>query len=73
MVPGLTSQGGRLPEKEEEYTKGDVVAVAAEGKEEVCLIGMLDVGTEEMKRSKKGPAMSQGHFIGDGLWKIDLS
>ena len=73
MVPGLTSAGGRLPDKEEAFEKGEVVAVSAEGKEEVCLSGMLDVGTEEMKAKKKGPAMSQGHFIGDGLWKSDLS
>jgi malignant T-cell-amplified sequence len=73
MVPGLTSPGGRLPDKEEAFEKGEVVAVAAEGKDEICMIGMLDVGTEEMKEKKKGPAISQGHYIGDGLWKIDLS
>ncbi|RMZ84334.1 hypothetical protein DV738_g529, partial [Chaetothyriales sp. CBS 135597] len=73
MVPGLTSPGGRLPEDGGGYAKGEVVAVAAEGKEEVCMIGVLDVSTDEMRAKKKGPAISQGHYLGDGLWKIDLS
>ncbi|RMZ79618.1 hypothetical protein DV737_g3342, partial [Chaetothyriales sp. CBS 132003] len=42
------------------------------GKEEVCMIGVLDVSTDEMRAKKKGPAISQGHYIGDGLWKIDF-
>ncbi|KIV78836.1 hypothetical protein PV11_06446 [Exophiala sideris] len=73
MVPGLTSPGGILPDKEEEAKPGDVVAVSAEGKDEVCLIGQLEMGTEEMKAKKKGVAMSAGHYLGDGLWKLDLS
>lgn len=73
MVPGLTSPGGRLPDKEEEITKGEVVVVTAEGKEEACMVGMLELGTEDMKAKKKGPAIEKGHYLGDGLWKIDLS
>jgi len=73
MVPGLTSAGGRLPEKEDEVQAGEVVAISAEGKEEICLIGQLDMGTEEMKEKKKGVAMSGGHYLGDGLWRMDLS
>ena len=73
MVPGLTSKGGRLPSAEEECREGSVVTVSAEGKEEVCMVGVLDVGTEEMKKKGKGPAIEKGHFIGDGLWKLDLS
>jgi len=73
MVPGLTSPGGRLPDKEDEAKAGDVVAIAAEGKQEVCLIGPLEMGTEEMKEKKKGVAISHGHYLGDGLWKLELS
>ncbi len=61
MVPGLTSAGGRLPDREDEAKKGEVVAIQAEGKEEICLIGQLEMGTEEMKDKKKGVAMSAGH------------
>ena len=53
--------------------KGNVVVVKAEGKEEACLVGVLDMGTEEMKKAGKGVAMANGHFLGDGLWKMDLS
>ena len=49
------------------------MAVEAEGKEEICLIGQLEIGTEEMKEKKKGAAMAAGHYLGDGLWKLDLS
>jgi len=82
MVPGLTSPGGRLPggkEMEEwanggkEYEAGDVVVVEAEGKENACLIGVLKMGTKEMKEKKKGVGLEDGHFVGDGLWKLDLS
>jgi PUA domain protein len=73
MAPGLTSPGGRLPDKEHELKAGDVVAVAAEGKEEVCLVGMLKMGTEEMKDKKKGVVMDEGHYLGDGLWNLDLN
>lgn len=82
MAPGLTSPGGRLPDpsaKEAEYrygkeelSKGDVVVVEAEGKEHACMVGTLSVGTEEMKKVKKGGAVDAGHYLGDGLWKLSL-
>ncbi|KAK5123176.1 hypothetical protein LTR85_003374 [Meristemomyces frigidus] len=83
MVPGLTSPGGRLPgdpEAGEEYGNGgkdlevgDVVVVEAEGKENACMVGVLKMGTKEMKEKKKGVGIENGHFVGDGLWKLDLS
>lgn len=75
MVPGLISKGGVLPRDgmDEEIEAGEVVVVRAEGKEEVCLVGVLEVGTKEMKEKKKGPAIERGHYLGDGLWKIELS
>jgi len=79
MVPGLTSPGGRLPsaENEERYGKedldaGTVVVVEAEGKENACLVGQLEVGTKTMKEKKKGLAMSQGHYLGDNMWAAPL-
>jgi malignant T-cell-amplified sequence len=73
MVPGLTSKGGKLPDKDDQLQKGDIAIVTAEGKEEACMIGSLEVGTEEMKAKGKGPAIEKGHYIGDGLWKLDLN
>lgn len=72
MVPGLTSAGGRLPPQDSACKPGDVVVIKAEGKEEVCMVGMLEVGTEEMKEKKKGVAIAAGHFLGDGLWKLEI-
>ncbi|KAL2106032.1 hypothetical protein VUR80DRAFT_7398 [Thermomyces stellatus] len=86
MAPGLTSPGGRLPEDRggeradeavdgrwgRELAKGEPVVVMAEGKEEACAVGVLAAGTEELKAKKKGPAMEDGHYLGDGLWKLRL-
>jgi PUA domain protein len=47
--------------------------VEAEGKEHPCLIGVLKMGTKEMKEKKKGVGIENGHYVGDGLWKLDLS
>lgn len=85
-APGLTSTGGRLPGdkmdggEEEAYGNGgheldvgEVVVVEAEGKENACLIGVLKMGSAEMKEKKKGIAIDGGHYVGDGLWRLDLS
>ena len=70
MTPGMTSAGGKLPD--EDIEKGEVVVIVAEGKSEACMVGMLEQGTKEMKATKKGVAISQGHYLGDGLWKMQL-
>lgn len=72
MAPGLTSTGGKLPDKEGQLREGDVAVIQAEGKEEACLVGQLRMGTEEIREKKKGVAMDSGHFLGDGLWKISI-
>ncbi|BCR86904.1 translation machinery-associated protein 20 [Aspergillus chevalieri] len=72
MAPGLTSPGGRLPDAEHALEKGTIVAVMAEGKENACLVGALKVGTEEMKSKGKGVVMDDGHYLGDGLWRMPL-
>lgn len=53
-----------------ELEEGEVVVVEAEGKEEACLVGQLRVGTKEIKEKKKGVVMDQGHYLGDGLWRV---
>ncbi|KAI7479248.1 hypothetical protein KC351_g7675 [Hortaea werneckii] len=82
MVPGLTSPGGRLPGEPDageygnegkELEPGEVVVVDAEGKENACMIGVLKMGTKEMKEKKKGVGIENGHYVGDGLWKLDSS
>nr|POE47432.1 translation machinery-associated protein 20 [Quercus suber] len=82
MVPGLTSPGGRLPGDKDageygnggkELEEGDVVVVEAEGKETACMVGVLKMGTKEMKEKKKGVGIENGHYVGDGLWKLALS
>lgn len=83
MAPGLTSPGGRLPDpslsdedKErygsEDLEPGQVVVIEAEGKETACMVGVLKMGTKEMKGVKKGQACETGHYLGDGLWALKL-
>ena len=83
MAPGMTSPGGRLPSKElspedqekygtEDLEPGTVVVIEAEGKETACMVGVLKMGTDEMKKVKKGQACEAGHYLGDGLWGLKL-
>jgi malignant T-cell-amplified sequence len=85
MAPGLTSKGGRLPAPREgdegadeegrwsrEIEKGEPVVIAAEGKEEVCAVGILVAGTAEVKEKGKGPVVEDAHYLGDGLWNLAL-
>lgn len=87
MAPGLTSKGGWLPGEEEgdaeeegqggrgaggHCREGEVVTIAAEGKEEICMVGQLKMGTREIRQKAKGVVMDAGHYLGDGLWKINL-
>ncbi|KAF2746580.1 translation machinery-associated protein 20 [Sporormia fimetaria CBS 119925] len=81
MAPGLTSPGGRLPGDEqdgegrygrEELEAGEVVVIEAEGKENACFVGVLKMGTAEMKKVKKGQACEAGHYLGDGLWGLQF-
>jgi malignant T-cell-amplified sequence len=73
MAPGLTSAGGRLPTGEGEdkdLEAGQPVVVRAEGKEEACLVGLLSIGTQEVRSVGKGPVVEEGHYLGDGLWRL---
>ncbi|KAK2006853.1 hypothetical protein LZ32DRAFT_610883 [Colletotrichum eremochloae] len=85
MAPGLTSPGGRLPEPRDgeegpdeeghwsrELEKGEPVIVMAEGKTEACAVGLLVAGTKEVKEKGKGPVVEEAHFLGDGLWRLNL-
>jgi malignant T-cell-amplified sequence len=79
MAPGFTSKGGRLPGEEdsdiygtEELERGTPVVVEAEGKENACFVGVLKMGTAEVKKEKKGQAVEGGHYLGDGLWRLSL-
>lgn len=81
MTPGLTSAGGRLPADpqdpegrygKEDLPEGSPVVIEAEGMDTACMVGVLKVGTEEMKKVKKGQACEAGHYLGDGLWGLQL-
>lgn len=81
MAPGLTSPGGRLPNDpndpehkygDKELEAGEVVVIESEGKENACMVGVLKMGTREMKEKKKGQACEAGHYLGDGLWQLNL-
>ncbi|KAK0627289.1 hypothetical protein B0T14DRAFT_563106 [Immersiella caudata] len=55
-----------------ELEKGEPVVVMAEGKEEACAVGLLVAGTKEVKEKGKGPVIEEAHFLGDGLWRLNV-
>ncbi|KAK0742134.1 hypothetical protein B0T21DRAFT_306540 [Apiosordaria backusii] len=55
-----------------ELEKGEPVVVMAEGKEEAAAVGILVMGTREIKEKGKGPVMEDAHFLGDGLWRLNV-
>lgn len=80
MAPGLISTGGRLPgaggiedwADKRELEKGEPVVVVAEGKENACAVGLLCMGTKEVREKEKGPVVEDAHYLGDGLYKLNL-
>ncbi|KAK0552531.1 translation machinery-associated protein 20 [Tilletia horrida] len=69
MAPGLTSAGGVLPPTEKAISKGTPVGVFAQGKESPLTVGLLKMDTEEIRKTGKGQAVENVHYLGDDLWK----
>jgi len=55
-----------------EIEKGEPVVITAEGKEEACAVGVLLMGTREVKEKGKGPVVEDAHYLGDGLWRLSI-
>jgi len=72
MCPGLTSPGVRLPAEGEGYDSGMVVTVNAEGKENACMVGILKMSTDNIRKENKVGGVETVHYLGDGLWKLDV-
>ena len=53
-----------------ELKEGEPVVICAEGKSEACAVGLLSMGTKEVKEKGKGPVVEEGHYLGDGLWRL---
>ncbi|RDW94364.1 hypothetical protein BP5796_00127 [Coleophoma crateriformis] len=53
-----------------ELEAGEPVVICAEGKVEACAVGLLSMGTKEVKEKGKGPVVEEGHYLGDGLWNL---
>ncbi|ORX84777.1 hypothetical protein K493DRAFT_291721 [Basidiobolus meristosporus CBS 931.73] len=66
MCPGLTSPGARMDVSLPEDT---VVAIAAEGKENILAIGHTKMSTDDIKSKNKGIGVDNIHYLGDCLWK----
>ncbi|CAO3607268.1 unnamed protein product [Cunninghamella blakesleeana] len=66
MCPGLTSKGARM---DIDLPKDSVVAIMAEGKENALAIGLLKMGTEEIRKVNKGIGCDNIHYLADTLWK----
>ena len=67
MAPGLTSEGGVLPDGLE---VGKPVAIMAEGKEHAMGIGVTMMSTDQIRKINKGIALNLIFFLNDGMWKM---
>lgn len=70
MCPGFTSKGGKLPPAEEALPAGTPVAIFCEGKENPAAIGLLKLGTEDIKKVNKDIGADVVTYLGDGLWTV---
>ncbi len=70
MCPGLTSAGGYLPAAEDALPAGTPVAIYAEGKEHAVGLGVLKMGTEEIKKVNKNVGVETVTYLGDDLWMV---
>jgi len=65
MCPGLTSAGGDISTPIEKDT---IVAIKAEGKEQILALGKTVMSTEDMKKINADTAIESIHYLNDGLW-----
>jgi len=76
-APREIGEGGKEGADDEgrwsrELEKGEPIIIMAEGKEEACAVGVLVMGTKEVKAKNKGPVVEEAHFLGDGLWNLSV-
>lgn len=69
MCPGLTSPGGKM----DDVDVGSLVAIHAEGKTHAIAIGITTMSTQEIKTINKDIGVNNVHYVGDDLWKLELS
>ncbi|RDB24051.1 Malignant T-cell-amplified sequence 1 [Hypsizygus marmoreus] len=70
MCPGLTSKGGYLPPADAALPAGTPVAIHAEGKDNAVGIGLMKLGSEEMRRINKDVGVEVTTYLGDDLWAL---
>ena len=66
MAPGLTSEGGNIPDG---VPEGAAVAIMAEGKTHAMGVGLMSQSGEAVKSTGKGVAIESVQFLNDQLWK----
>ncbi|KAH6635682.1 hypothetical protein B0J18DRAFT_487729 [Chaetomium sp. MPI-SDFR-AT-0129] len=77
---GEEEEGAKVPNEgpdeeghwSRELEKGEPVVIMAEGKEEAAAVGVLVMGTKDIKEKGKGPVVEEAHFLGDGLWRLNI-
>lgn len=69
MCPGLTSPGGSM----EDVDAGSLIAIHAEGKTHAIAVGATTLSTKEIREVNKDIGVTNLQYVGDDLWKLDLS
>ena len=68
MIPGMTSEGGKLPTEKE--IPHNIVAVLCEGLENAMAIGQMLMSASEMEKQGKGVGIKVYTYLGDDTWNI---
>ena len=69
MCPGLTSPGGSM----EDVEAGSLIAIHAEGKTHAIAVGATTMSSKEIREINKDIGVTNLQYVGDDLWKLDLS
>ena len=68
MCPGITNEGGAIPE---DLPVDTPVQIMAEGKELPLAVGVTKMSTDDIKSVNKGIGVEVLHFLDDGLWRSE--
>jgi PUA domain protein len=57
----------------EEVEAGTLIAIHAEGKTHAIAVGATTMSTKEIRETNKDIGVNNLQYVGDDLWKLDIS
>ncbi len=72
IVNGADVMRPGIVEMEEGITKDDAVVIIDQKNKKPLAVGIALFNTEEMRALPKGKVIKTIHYVGDGVWKIEM-